>query len=316
MYKKLKVSLVIPAYNEERLIGSTLEKIPKTIDRVYVIDDSSFDRTPYIIKEYSKKDKRIKLIQHEFNRGVGNAIISGYKKSVEDGYDVAVVIGGDNQMDLTDLPNFLEPFVKNEADYVKGNRFIGKGSAFKVMPKKRFLGNSILSFLTKFSSGYWNVFDTQDGYTAISKKAIETIDWNKAWGGYGYPSDWLVLFNTYNLRIKDVPRRAIYLPGVRQSQIKIGKYVFRMLPLFFRRFFWRLKTKYLYQQFHPLVLFYLLGFILLPLGVLLGLWILINIKGTVSGNQAILCALFIITGLQSLLFAMLFDMQTNAHLQK
>lgn len=315
MYKGLKVSLIIPAHNEEKLIGPTITNVPEAIDKIYAIDDCSTDKTAEIVK--NSTDKRVELIQHKFNRGVGNAIITGYKKSAEEGYDVAVVIGGDNQMDLADLSNFLEPFVKDEADYVKGNRFIGKGSAFKVMPKKRFFGNSILSLLTKWASGYWKIFDTQDGYTAISKKVIETIDWSKAWGGYGYPSDWLIYFNAYNLRVKDVPRRAVYLSEERQSQIKIGKYIIKMLPLFIRRFFWRLKTKYFYQQFHPLILFYLFSFILLPIGFLLGGWIVYKaILGPISINQVVLCALFLITGFQSFLFAIFFDMQANDYLQK
>lgn len=317
MYKKLKVSLVIPAHNEERLIVPTLKDVPKTIDKIYVIDDASRDSTCQVVLNLAIKDKRITLIRHFVNKGPGNAIITGYKQSSKDNYDVAVVIGGDNQMDLADLPNFLEPFVKDEADYVKGNRFIGPGSAFKVMPGKRFFGNSMLSLLSKFSSGYWNIFDTQDGYTAISKETIDKIDWSQVWGGYGYPSDFLIVFNTYNLRIKDVPRRAIYLSGEKQSQIKTFRYVTKMLPLFFRRFFWRLKIKYFYQQFHPLILFYLFSFILLILGFSVGTRVIyIAHIGKTYTNEAILTSLFIIIGIQLFLFAMFFDMQANAHLQK
>lgn len=312
MYKGLKIALVIPAYNEEKLIKPTLEGVPKTIDKIYAIDDGSTDNMVSVIKEQMKKDSRITLIRHKRNMGVGAAIINGYRQSSKDGYDIAVVIGGDNQMDLEDLPNFLEPLYKHEADYTKGNRFLLGGTAYSKMPKHRFFGNSILSFATKMASGYWKIFDTQDGYTAITKEAIDRVNWDDAWKGYGYVSDFLVLFNVYGLSVKDVPRRAIYLKGERQSQINLLKYICRVGPRLVRRFFWRLKMKYFYQDFHPLIFFYMLGFLLLPIGILLGIWILYNsFTGPVSGNQAILTALFIITGMQSLFFAMLFDMQQS-----
>jgi len=330
MYKGLKVALVIPAYNEEKLIKPTLETVPKTIDKIFVIDDCSTDHMPSVVKECMKNDKRIVGIRHKKNKGVGQAIITGYKEAVMLGYDVAVVIGGDNQMDLNDLPNFLEPIASKEADYVKGNRFMFdysqkynntvEGSAFKVMPSQRFFGNSILSFIVKWASGYWKIFDTQDGYTAITRQAIEKIDWRKAWKGYGYVGDWLALFNVYNLRVKDVPRRAIYLKGERQSQIKIGRYILKVLPRMIRCFFSRMKHKYIFQDFHPLVLFYFLGFSLLPLGILLGIYIFIKwmiyFPIDISGTKAVLVALFIITGIQSLFFAIWCDMQANEYLQK
>ena len=311
MYKKLKVSLVIPAYNEQRLIGPTLEGVPKIVDRVYVIDDGSTDRTAEIVRDFSRKDRRIILIKHAKNSGVGQAIITGYKKCIEDRADIAVVIGGDNQMDLADLPNFLEPIARGDADYVKGNRWLWP--SLEVMPKHRFLGNSLLSLMTKMASGYWKVFDTQDGYTAISRRALLTIDWDKAWKGYGYVSEWLIRFNVFGLKVKDVPRRPIYLKGERQSQIKIGRYIRKVAPMLVKGFFWRLKEKYIIRDFHPLVLFYFLGMVILPVGLLMGLW-LVWVKfmaGSVAGSTAVLAALLMIVGLQSLFFAMLFDMEAS-----
>ena len=160
MYKNLKVSLVIPAYNEEKLIVPTLNKVPDTIDKVYVVNDCSTDGTEKVVRSLMKKDKRIELVNHEKNKGVGQGIITGYMRSADENYDIAVVIGGDDQMDLKDLPAFLEPIYKKEADYTKGNRFL-HGSAFEIMPKKRFFGNSVLSLMAKMASGYWKVFDTQ-----------------------------------------------------------------------------------------------------------------------------------------------------------
>jgi len=311
MYKRLKVSVVIPAYNEQKLIGDTLAGVPRCVDRVYVVDDCSTDRTSAVVAKIAMRDRRVRLIRHERNMGVGQAIITGYKQSARDRNDVAVVIGGDNQMDLGDLPAFLEPIRKGEADYVKGNRFLWR--SLDVMPRHRLLGNSILSFMTKMASGYWKVFDTQDGYTATTRRVIETMDWDRAWKGYGYVSEWLVRLNVYGFKVKDVPRRPIYIPGQRQSQIKIGRYMLRVAPMLVRRFFWRLKEKYVIRDFHPLVLFYLLGLILLPVGFIFGLWLVWYrlFIGTFSEGNAVLAALLIITGFQSLFFAMLFDMESN-----
>ena len=181
------------------------------------------------------------------------------------------------------------------------------------MPRQRLIGNSTLSFLTKIASGYWKIFDTQDGYTAIRKRVIDTIDWDKAWKGYGYVSDWLIRMNAYGFRVKDVPRRPIYLPGERQSQIGIGRYIARVLPMLVRGFFWRLKEKYIVRDFHPLVFFYILGLILTPAGFLTGLWLLWYslFVGGVSGSTAVLVAMMLILGLQSTFFAMLFDMEAS-----
>ena len=311
MYKKMRVSLVIPAYNEEKLIRSTLEGVPGKVDRVYVIDDCSTDRTPAIVKEMAKKDRRIRCIRHPRNSGVGQAIVTGYRQSARDGFDVAVVVGGDNQMDLGDLPNFLDPIARGEADYVKGNRFLWR--SLDVMPRHRLMGNSLLSLMTKVASGYWKLFDTQDGYTAATRRVIETVDWDKAWKGYGYVSEWLVRLNVYGFRVIDVPRRPVYLKGQKQSQIKIGRYMVRVGSMLFRRFLWRLKEKYIVRDFHPLVFFYIMGMILVPVGFVLGLWLmwLSIFAGAVSGSTAIFVAFLIIMGLQSLFFAMLFDMESS-----
>lgn len=246
MYKGLSVSMVIPAYNEEKLIEDTLLSVPPFIDRIYVVDDGSTDATSDIVKEFMHRDNGVELVQHENNRGPGAAIVTGYKKAVGDGYDAAVVIGGDNQMGMEYLHDFLEPFVNDEADYVKGNRFL-KGKP-KNMPFTRLFGNTCLTIMTKIASGYWHVGDTQDGYTAISRKAIEKVDWSNAWEGYGYVSDFLIRFNVYGLRVKDVYRREVYLPGVKQSKIKIKRYIVVVGPMIMKGFFWRIKEKYLKRR--------------------------------------------------------------------
>ncbi len=313
MYKNKKISLVIPAHNEERLIVPTLEGVPETIDRVYVIDDASQDSTCAVVEGYAEKDARVVLLRHEKNKGVGAAIITGYLQSSEDGYDIAVVVGGDNQMPLEVVEDMIEPVASGEVDYAKGNRFLMPQVGLDGMPWTRFIGNALISIMTKMASGFYKIYDVVDGYTAISKRAIDMIDWGKAWKGYGYPMDFLVRLNAYGLRVKDVPRRAIYLEGERQSQIKGVDYALRVTPMMVRGFFWRLLSKYLVRDFHPLLFFYLFGLFLLPLGVLYGAFLIYQqFTGEgVTGPRSVVCALMIIMGIQFLLFAMLYDMQES-----
>lgn len=317
MYKRLRISLVIPAHNEQKLIGPTLERAPRIIDKIFVIDDGSTDRTPSIVASHARKDKRVTLIQHEQNRGVGQAIITGYERSLKEKYDIVVVVGGDNQMPLEEVKAFLDPLAKDEADYVKGNRFITDSEAFKDMPRARLFANALISLLTKIASGYYKVFDVVDGYTAINTKALTAINWKKAWKGYGYPMDFLIRLNTYDFRVKDVPRTAIYAKGERQSQIKPLSYLIKVSPMLFRGFVWRLWEKYVIRDFHPLVFFYLASFALLPLGFLYGCWLL-YLRFTVGGIAlpgVILDLLMLTNGLQLLLFAMWFDMDYNKALK-
>jgi len=315
MYRDKTISLVIPAHNEERLIRPTLEGVPDLVDKVYVIDDVSTDNMCAVVENYIKEDGRVELVRHKENTGPGGGIITGYKKTLEDGYDIAVVVGGDNQMPLDQITRFLDPLIDGHADYTKGNRFMVRHLALrevpKVMPKSRLFGNMLISSTTKIASGYYKIADVVDGYTAINRNALEIVDWDRAWQGYGYPMDFLIRLNAYNLRVKDVPRRAIYLPGERQSQIKGLRYAIRVSPMLFRGFMWRLINKYMLWDFHPLVFFFFAGLTLLPLGIIWGLFLVWQqIVGIgVSGPRATLAALFVITGLQFLLFAMLFDME-------
>jgi hypothetical protein len=236
-------------------------------------------------------------------------------QSSKDGYDIAVVVGGDNQMPLDEVKRFLDPIIDGKVHYTKGNRFLLSqlDDTLDKMPKIRQIGNWLITALTKVASGYYKVMDFVDGYTAISKEAIDLVNWNKAWKKYGYPMDFLVRLNGYSLKVMDIPRTAIYLPGERQSQIKGFKYFLQCTPMLIRGFFWRLKFKYLYRDFHPLFMFYWLGLLLFPAGFLAGLYLVIDkffLGGEgVTGSRSVLAALLMITGLQFLLFAMFFDME-------
>jgi hypothetical protein len=224
-------------------------------------------------------------------------------------------MAGDAQMDPQDLPKLLDPVVEGEVDYAKGNRLF-TGKAWEIIPRTRYLGNAVLSFLTKIASGYWHVADSQSGYGAASLKVLETIDLDHIYRRYGMPNDFLVRLNVYQFRVRDVPVNPIYGIGER-SGIKIHTIVFTLSFLLFKLFLWRIKEKYIIRDFHPLVLFYLLGFILTPIGVGFGLYLLIYrmMIGTVAATSALFSAFFTISGLQSLFFAMWFDMEYNKELK-
>ncbi len=313
MYRNQKIGLSIPAYNEERLIGPTLDSIPDFVDVVYVVNDCSQDDTAKIIGERAVNDPRIVLVSHEQNQGVGQAIITGYLRASESGCDICVVTGGDHQMPMEQIPQLLDPIVDGAADYSKGNRFLMPDDGLEDMPMTRMLPNAMISFMTKMASGYYKIFDVVDGFTAISKRAIDLVDWDIAWKGYGYPMDFLVRMNAYGLRVVDVPRRAIYLEGERQSQIKGFPYLVKVSGMLVRDFFWRLFTRYLIRDFHPLFFFYFFGLLFLPMGVIYGGFLIYQqIVGIgVSGPRSVVCALMVMMGLQFLLFAMLYDMEES-----
>ena len=311
MYRDKTVGLVIPAFNEEILIGPTLEKVPDLIDRVFVVDDCSTDDTCSIVEEMALEDPRITLINHQVNKGPGGAIISGYLASAKEKLDLTVVVGGDDQMPLDVVTDLLDPVIDGECDYAKGNRFHHIGPTLEKMPKIRLWANMLITALTKICSGYYKIMDVVDGYTCISRRAIEVVNWEKVWSGYGYPMNFLVHLNAHSFKVKDVPRRPIYLEGVQQSKIKGFSYALKVTPMMIRAFFWRILYRYLYRDFHPLVFFFFMGLGLLPVGLVWGLYLVYKqcIGLGVSGPQAIFSALCIITGLQFLLFAMLFDME-------
>ena len=315
MYRGKTIAVIVPAYNEEKLIGKVIETIPAFVDHIVVIDDASRDQTGEIVEACQKKEARLIYIRHERNEGVGGAIATGYQWVRNHGKDIGVVMAGDAQMDPQDLPKLLDPVVEGEVDYAKGNRLF-TGKAWKIIPRTRYLGNAVLSFLTKVASGYWHVADSQSGYGATSLKVLETIDLDHIYRRYGMPNDFLVRLNVYQFRVRDVPVNPVYGIGER-SGIKIYTVVFTLSFLLFKLFLWRIKEKYIIRDFHPLVLFYLLGFILTPIGVGFGLYLLIYrmMIGTVAATSALFSAFFTISGLQSLFFAMWFDMEYNKELK-
>jgi glycosyltransferase involved in cell wall biosynthesis len=317
MFEGRRVVVVVPAFNEEKLISRVLQTIPALVDRIVVVDDASTDGTGEILEQAREcLGERLRVIRHHRNGGVGAAIITGYKAALAEGDSgLVAVMAGDGQMDPQELPRLLTPLVRDQADYVKGNRLF-TGEAWKIIPRHRYLGNAVLSLLTKIASGYWHVADSQSGYTAVTTETLRVLQLDRLFRRYGFPNHLLVELNNYDFRVRDVPIRPIYGIG-EVSGIHLSRVVPSLSWLLFKCYFWRMKEKYIIRDFHPLVFFLALGLILIGGGLPLGFYILYLrfTSGALSPNAVIFDAFVLIMGVQMLLFAMWMDMEHNKGLK-
>ena len=284
MYKGKSVGVVVPAYNEQGLVGRVIETIPAFVDRVYVVDDCSTDGTWAEIRRHATRVdavsdadtdteaaiesdvsvpdggavsvRRVVPIRHRRNRGVGGAIRTGYRCAYADGVDVTAVMAGDGQMDPDRLARLIDPVVDGSADYAKGNRLLYRAHR-ETMSSWRLFGNGLLTQLTRVASGYWRIGDPQNGYTAISHAALETLDLSALYDEYGFVNDLLIRLNAHRLRVADVAMPAVY--GEERSTIRYAEFVPKLSALLLRGFLWRLRTKYVHDGVHPLVPSYALG---------------------------------------------------------
>ena len=315
MYLQKTIAVVVPVYNEEKLIAKTLLSIPSLVDKIIVVNDCSTDHTGEVLKERTEEDKRILLIEHISNQGVGAAIVTGYKKAIELNMDVTAVMAGDGQMDPNDLTNILEPVASGDVDYTKGNRLF-QGDAWSMIPHYRYFGNSFLSLLTKIASGYWHIADSQTGYTAISLRALKKMNLDTIYKRYGMPNDMLIKLNQYDFKVRDVHVRPVYNVG-EKSGIRLVVVIPKISWLLFKGFWQRLFFKYVIKDFHPLVFFYILSFFLLissfPLAIrLFYVW---AVTGDIPDINAMALVFTVISGLQTLFFGMWFDMDYNKKLK-
>ncbi|QCC53031.1 glycosyltransferase family 2 protein (plasmid) [Natronorubrum bangense] len=271
MYRNNTVGVVVPAYNESGLVGDVIRKQPDYVDRIYVIDDRSTDdtwteilaagsdaggaicvgsggigRTTWKIPETQavvyESSGRVVPIRHRENRGVGGAIKSGYLQAREDRMDITVTTDADDQMDLGQMTRLLDPIVDGRADYTKGNRLSSR-KLQDSMPTVRFVGNVLLTLLTRIASGYWQMMDSQNGYTAISAQALECIDVEDLFEYYGLRNELLVRLNVANMRVRDVPMEPVY--GTEESHIRLGQFIPKVLIMLIQSFLWRMRTQYL-----------------------------------------------------------------------
>ena len=314
MVEGKRVAVVVPAYDEALLVAETIRGIPDFVDLVVVVDDCSTDDTAE--QGRATGDQRLEVLRHEENRGVGAAIATGYARCRELGVDVTCVMAADNQMDPDELASLVAPVARGEVDYAKANRLF-TGQAWELIPRTRYLGNAVLSLLTKIASGYWHVADSQAGYTAVSIAALRRLDLDRLYRGYGFPNDMLVHLNVQNARVRDVPSRPIYGVGER-SGIRIRRVAPRIAWLLFKGFWWRMLQKYVIRDFHPLVFFYALGGLMTVVGLVLG--VIVACSRIFWGNEittatVVLVALLLVSGTQFTLFAMWFDQEANKDLR-
>ncbi len=205
MFEAKTVAVIVPAYREERLIDRMLRRVPDFVDAVYLVDDASDDRT--LERAEALGDARLRCVRHGQNLGVGAAIVSGYRRALDDGFQLLVVMAGDDQMDPADLPALLEPVARGQADYAKGNRFLHQLA--RHMPIHRRWGGRALSLLTRLTSGL-SVDDCQCGYTVLSARAARALPLGDLWPRYGYPNDLLLMLAARGLRVVEVAVRPVY----------------------------------------------------------------------------------------------------------
>ncbi|KKH40463.1 glycosyltransferase family 2 protein [Methanosarcina mazei] len=259
MYRKKSIGVAIPAYNESKLIEKTLGSVPPYVDKIYAVDDGSKDDTAEKIKNFD--DSRIVLIQQK-NGGVGAAVTAGYKKALEDHIDIVAVMAGDNQMDPQYLPDLLDPIIDGKAEYTKGNRLVNSKYR-KGMSAWRSLGNYILSFLNKIASGYWDLEDPQNGYTAISSRALKKLNLNEVYKGYAFENDMLVKLNIHDVSVKNVAIPARYADE--KSKIRYSRFILKTSFYFIKALIWRSWNKYV-VKLNPIGAMYLMGSLLTVTG--------------------------------------------------
>lgn len=305
---KYIVAVVIPAYNAENTIESVLSQLPRFVNMIFVVDDGSGDDTSK--KVMALGDPRVTLIRHEKNQGVGAAVLSGYRAAYENGATIVVKMDADGQMDPNALPQLIRPIVEGKADYTKGNRFLHLRD-LKEMPWVRRLGNFGLSLLTKFASGYWNIFDPTNGYTAIHRNLIPVLLRGRVSRRFFFESSVLIELALERAVVKDVPIRSRYPEtGSHLSELRS---LFSFPPRLFLGFLRRVWVQYIVRDFGAGSLLGVVGFLMVSAGSIFGgyHWHQSALLGrpTPTGTVMI-AALLIILGVQALFQALLLDVQS------
>ena len=307
MYKNHRITIVVPAYNEASHIARVIKTVPEFVDRVIVVDDCSTDDTYDMAR--GCEDIRLHAMRTPENRGVGGAMVAGYRHAIEIGADIIVKMDGDGQMSPEHLSRLLDALIDENYDYAKGNRFLA-GESLAQMPRHRIIGNVALTFLTKLASGYWNIFDPQNGYTAIRTSALQVLDLNLIHRRFFFENDMLVHLNYFGFRVKDVAIPANY--GDERSHLNVLGVGATFPFLLLRRFARRIYQKYVLRDFSPIALFLSLGLLLFGWGAGFGiyLWIRAIITGIATPTGTIMLALLpLILGFQLLLQAIVLDIQ-------
>jgi glycosyltransferase involved in cell wall biosynthesis len=308
VYEDHRIAAVVPAYNEEKLIAKVITTMPDFVDHIVVVDDKSSDRTSEEAR--ATGDPRVLVIRHEENTGVGGAIVTGHRAALELGADINVVMAGDAQMDPTYLPALLDPIIEEGYGFAKANRFFSTGS-YHGMPKYRIFGNVVLSFLTKFASGYWHIFDPQNGYTATRRDVLQRMPMHQLARRYSYENDVLINLNILRVPARDVPIPAMY--GDEVSSIKLRRVGPEISNLLFKGFWRRFLWKYVVHSFSPVALFVVGGLLLTLFGTAVGIWTILETLGppVATAGSVILAVAPFLLGMQMLMYALMLDIQES-----
>ncbi len=305
------IAIIIPAFRVERDIEIVLAGLPTYIKYIIVVDDASPDSTADLITALAQKDIRLTLIRHSQNQGVGGAMVSGFRKAIELGAQIAVKLDGDGQMDATYIPALITPLIQGRADYVKGNRFRDFASLQK-MPLIRRVGNLGLSFLTKAATGYWNIFDPTNGFFAIRTEILEQLPLEKIDRRYFFETSMLANLYLINAFVMDVPIPARY--GNETSHLSIRRSLFEFPIKLLRTFFRRILLNYYIYDFSITSLYIVSGTPLLLFGLIFGgvKWIQYASQNIPAPTGTVMLpTLSVILGIQILLSAIENDMKSN-----
>ncbi|MBD8049677.1 glycosyltransferase family 2 protein [Limnohabitans radicicola] len=303
----MKTAVVIPAYKVTKQILSVLEAIGPEVSAIYVVDDCCPDASGSFVKTHAH-DPRIQVLSNLENKGVGGAVITGYLAALNDGSDIMVKIDGDGQMDPSLLPQFIAPILQGQADYTKGNRFFDLEQIHQ-MPTIRLIGNAVLSFMSKLSTGYWDLFDPTNGYTAIHRSVALRLPYAKISQRYFFETDMLFRLNTLGAVVVDIPMDAKY--GDEESSLKIGKILPEFLMKHTRNLLKRIFYNYYLRDMSIASVELPIGLLLLLFGLIFGsiAWITsIRTGVATSAGTVMLSALPLILGLQFILAFLANDM--------
>ena len=308
MFKGAVIAAVVPAYKEEQMIATVIETMPDFVDHIVIVDDCSPDGTSDVVR--SIDEPRVTLIRHEVNQGVGGAIITGHKTAMALGADVNVVMAGDAQMDPAYLPDLLDKVTASGFGFSKANRFFAPES-FEGMPRHRVFGNIVLSFMTKLASGYWHLFDPQNGYTAVRTEVLKRIPLDHVAKRYSFENDLLIHLNIQQVSAVDVPVPAVY--GEEVSSISLRKVVPELMNLLFAGFWRRIWYRYVLWSFSPIALLLFLGLAAFLFGLGVAIWIGFVIVGSIiaTAGTVMLAALPLMVGTQMLISALQLDIQAS-----
>lgn len=312
MYKNLSIAVVIPAYNEEKLIGRTIETLPASIDEIIVVNDKSKDDTLARLHEIAAQNKKVIVIDHEKNLGVGGSLVSGYKYFLNKSKaDLVGIVSADAQCDPGSMEGMIDELIRGNYDYVKGNRFYNR-TALRSMPLLRKLGNIFISVLTKFSTGYYSISDTQMGFGFIRRQTMERIDLSMIRYRYDYENSMLIALSIVHAKLKDYPVPAIY--GEETSTIDFWPTVLRTIRTVWVGFWKRVYYKYILYSFHPVALFLFSGLVLFWFGVIYALVLAYGrfaLELTPSTGTLMIAVLPILLGFQLLLTAVTLDINNE-----